>query len=237
MYKKTYALVLIVLACLNVFSARNATANLLNGREIATCDQASLVAASRWDVPLTILKAIARTESGTTQDGTFAPWPWSVNIEGRGKYLSSKQNAERFVRAALNNGYTNIDIGCFQINYRWHGENFSSVNAMLDPVQNAHYAAEFLSSLHQEFGNWESAAGAYHSRNKRLSEGYLRRFRLLLASLERGGTPSEVPSEPRHSPNTYPLLVRGGTAQLPGSLFSSSAEPRNRFIAHSSVTD
>ena len=60
-------------------------------------------------------------------------------------------------------GRRSFDVGCFQINYHWHGHNFPSLEAMFDPDTGADYAARFLQSLYAERGNWSAAAGAYHS--------------------------------------------------------------------------
>jgi soluble lytic murein transglycosylase-like protein len=66
-------------------------------------------------------------------------------------------------------GARSYDVGCFQINYRWHGQHFASLDQMFDPDANAAYAARFLSELYAEFGDWSRAAGAYHSRTPVLS--------------------------------------------------------------------
>ena len=50
-----------------------------------------------------------------------------------------------------------------QINYRWHGRAFPSLDAMFDPEYTATYAAQFLRTLYEERGSWSAAAGAYHS--------------------------------------------------------------------------
>jgi len=194
------------------------------------CDEASSRAANLTEVPIIILKAIARTESGTTRNGEFGPWPWTINVEGQGVYLETMQSAEKYITSSLKDGYTNIDIGCFQVNYRWHGRHFSNVGEMLDPNQNALYAATFLSRLYREFGNWERAAGAYHSRNQEYSDAYLSKFRPILSSLDTGMDSRRSTDDPESRPNLYPLLIVGDGSQTPGSLFSDGGKPRQRFI-------
>jgi hypothetical protein len=54
---------------------------------------------------------------------------------------------------------------------------------MLSPAQNARYAAGFLRDLHDEFGDWTVAAGAFHSRSRIHAERYLRRFHAIRAAL------------------------------------------------------
>ena len=203
---------------------------LVDANAQAVCDAASSRAANLSNVPISILKAIARTESGVTRNGAFKPWPWTVNVEGKGVYFESKRSAEKFIVSSLRDGHTNIDIGCFQINHRWHGRHFSNVTEMLDPDQNALYAATFLSRLYREFGNWERAAGAYHSRNQLHSDAYLEKFRPIFSSLETATDGRSRREEPESRTNLYPLLIFGNGSQTPGSLFSGGGAPRKPFI-------
>ena len=41
----------------------------------------------------------------------------------------------------------NIDIGCMQLNYRYHGRMFKNLNDMTDPEENIYYAGKFLKKL------------------------------------------------------------------------------------------
>ena len=214
------------------FPINPAHALLLSDRAKAQCDTASRNVAVQENVPLNVLKAIARTESGVTRDGTFAPWPWTVNVEGNGSFFPSKREAEHFIKQALRRGHQNIDIGCFQLNYRWHGENFATISDMLDPAQNASYAARFLSELYREFGDWENAAGAYHSRTKSHFDNYLKRFLPILASVTAGTEKTSTPFASRQATNGYPILQPGLTGQRHGSLFPLGVAPRNSLFAN-----
>ena len=49
-------------------------------------------------------------------------------------------------------GRTSFDVGCVQINYRWHGHAFPSLEDMFDPEWTATYAAQFLRTLYEERG-------------------------------------------------------------------------------------
>lgn len=210
-----------------------AFASIFAHRDIHACDQAASNAAQMSDVPVNILRAITRTESGKTQDGQFAGWPWTVNVEGRGMYFKTRKSAERYINEAIERGQTNIDIGCFQINFRWHGQHFNSIASMLDPVQNAHYAAQFLSELHHEFGEWKNAAGAFHSRNTTHSNDYLRRFLPILASLSGDAPRDPTPDRRKNKLNQYPLLNRGTGGQKRGSLFPTEVAPRGSLFSSS----
>jgi soluble lytic murein transglycosylase-like protein len=72
----------------------------------------------------------------------------------------------------LKAGITNVDIGCNQVNWRVHARSFASPNDVLDPLQNARFAAEFLRSLYAETGSWADAVARYHSRNPERAARY-----------------------------------------------------------------
>jgi soluble lytic murein transglycosylase-like protein len=55
---------------------------------------------------------------------------------------------------------------------RYHPTAFATIADALDPVANARYAARFLHELRDRFGDWERAAGAYHSTTSLLEEDY-----------------------------------------------------------------
>lgn len=156
------------------------------------CDSAAIFISRESGVPVDVLFAISRTETGRTIDGIFQSWPWTVNMEGRGKWFQSQKEAVDYVKRHKRRGAKSFDIGCFQINYRWHGESFTSISEMFDPIANARYAAKFLDSLHEEFGNWTDAAGAYHSRTPQYSRRYKRRFTDLLMNVQ-GSQPPHLP--------------------------------------------
>lgn len=136
------------------------------------CLSAAESAAAASDVPLSVLVAITQTETGRGQGGETQPWPWTVNMEGEGHWFENRDAALAYVFENYNRGARSFDIGCFQINFRWHGENFRSIEDMFDPTTNATYAAKFLSDLHAETGDWSAAAGAFHSRTEAQAAGY-----------------------------------------------------------------
>lgn len=238
MNKTTRATVaLFSVVCVTFSPLPVASSSIQDDRSFDICDRASVAAAKRSKVPLRILKAVARTESGITQHNVFRPWPWTVNIGGAGAYLRSKSEALNHITSHLRAGRTNIDIGCFQVNYRWHGEHFSSPQEMLDPHVNAQYAADFLSNLFDEFGDWERAAGAYHSRNAINSDAYLKKFRPILTALDTGAATPTGNTASDQKRNSFPLLRAGKRGRTPGSLFTTAAVPRNRFIENPALED
>ncbi|MEY8838384.1 transglycosylase SLT domain-containing protein [Cribrihabitans sp. XS_ASV171] len=148
------------------------------------CDRAARAAAERHGVPLDVMMAITRVETGRSAGGDLMPWPWTVNHDGKGHWFASRDAAQAFVFRIFKAGARSFDVGCFQINYRWHAEGFRSIDAMFDPEQNADYAARFLARLHGELGTWRAAAGAYHSRTESFAKVYRARFDRIRADVD-----------------------------------------------------
>ncbi len=145
-------------------------------RIAALCDNAAQIAAQNSNVPVDVLRAITRTETGRGGKSGLTPWPWTVNMEGTGKWFETEVEARSYVAKHFDRGARSFDVGCFQINYKWHHEAFASIDEMFDPTANAHYAARFLSDLYGEFGSWTKAAGAFHSRTPKYADKYMARF-------------------------------------------------------------
>ena len=153
----------------------------------AACEWAAMTAAAEMGVPPDILGALTLTETGRRRDGVVRPWAWSVNAEGAGSWFEDPAEALAFAQDRIDQGRPNLDIGCFQLNYRWHGENFPSVVEMFDPLENARYAARFVRDLYAETGDWRRAAGAFHSRTAVHADRYLARFDDLRATFSKHG--------------------------------------------------
>lgn len=147
------------------------------------CDASSAAAARAQNMPADALYAITLTETGRARGGSFRPWPWTVNMEGRGFWFDTREEAYAYVLERYNAGARSFDIGCFQLNYKWHGEHFPSIEAMFDPMTNATYAARLLSGLYDEYGDWTKAAGAYHSRTETYASRYRTRYARIRARL------------------------------------------------------
>ncbi len=179
-------------------------AQALASRDPGTlCDEAAAMAARDSGVPTDILLAITRVETGRTSGGTLRPWPWTMNHAGSGAWFPTRAEAVSAAEAALLAGGGNLDIGCFQVNHRWHGGNFASLDQMFDPAANARYAAGFLIRLHRELGTWPAAAAAYHSRSAGPASAYLTKVEAVLSSL--GATPDPAVQ----TEDGYPLLQAG----------------------------
>lgn len=185
------------------------------------CYAAARAASAETGVPLRILLALTLTETGRKRkDGTLAAWPWTLNKGGEGLWFDTLTEARDHLETALSEGVSNVDVGCFQLNHRWHGQSFDSLEDMLDPESNALYAARFVLRLYQGLGDWSEAAAAYHSGTPEYAERYMQRFEPIYAALE-GDLPDTPDSRPPRQ-NRFPLLL-AGTPQSAGSLVPLTA--------------
>lgn len=154
----------------------SANSEINDVRVSSMCDTASEMAARTHQVPLDVMRAISRTETGRRIQQDLRPWPWTVNMEGSGRWFKTEDEARAFVFAHFKRGARSFDVGCFQINYKWHGAAFRSIDEMFDPESNADYAARFLSQLFEEMDDWSLAVGAFHSRTPENAQVYAARF-------------------------------------------------------------
>lgn len=125
----------------------------------SVCEREMTRAAAHYGVPLGVLYAVGMTETG--RRGSLQPY--AMNIAGRPFFADSVDEALAEFRAARRQGVELIDLGCMQINYYYHGEQFRSVRAMFDPATNVAYAAEFLQRLRKREGSWTMAVARYHA--------------------------------------------------------------------------
>lgn len=195
------------------------------------CDRAAQKVAQETRVPLNVLRAITRTETGRGSADGMKPWPWTVNMEGRGIWFDTEQQAQVYVFRHFKKGARSFDVGCFQINYRWHGHAFSSIEQMFDPMENARYAALFLRELHTELGDWTRAAGAYHSRTHKHAARYLRRYAEIHEHLP------DITSVPAGLASSFPLSGSQNAPRAAGSLVPQSASPARSLFDRSERVD
>lgn len=141
--------------------------------DAAVCLRAAFRAAAKEGLPGDLIAAIGLTESGRAIDGgPLTIWPWTVNSEGKGRYFKDKASAIQWVREEQARGARSIDVGCMQINLRWHPDAFPDLDTAFDPEANAAYSAQYLSSLRAQYGSLEAAVGRYHSPTPWRQDGY-----------------------------------------------------------------
>jgi len=129
------------------------------------CQSATRQMEQQFNIPLNLLRAISITESGRWDQTTRAnvAWPWTVTSGGPGEFFPTKSAAINHVRTLQAKGIKNIDVGCMQINLRYHPDAFKSLDQAFDPYHNAQYGATFLTQLFERTHSWLQAAGHYHS--------------------------------------------------------------------------
>ena len=125
-----------------------------------------------------LLQTIASVESGKyiSSVGRRLPWPWTVHANGKGRYYKTKQEAITAVKELQASGYTNIDVGCMQINLKYHGSSFENLEEAFDPKKNVLYSASFLQKLYKKTNDWKKTAMQYHSKNTRRGINYKNRL-------------------------------------------------------------
>ncbi len=123
------------------------------------CEGEIHAAALKYDIPEGILYSVGLTETG--RKGSLQPY--ALNVEGKAYFAASRPEAMAAFQAARRQGSVLIDVGCMQINHHFHGEKFSSVEAMFDPRSNVEYAAKFLHDLHSRHETWTMAVARYHA--------------------------------------------------------------------------
>ena len=120
-----------------------------------------------------MLYAVALTESGrASTEGRIAPWPWTLNIDGRAHFAETREAAATLL--AKHRGKS-VDIGLLQVNTRWHGHRITDVAALLDPAVNLEIGAAILEeALGSAPGDLSAGIGRYHSSRSEHARPYAR---------------------------------------------------------------
>ncbi|OYU18471.1 MAG: invasion protein [Rhodobacteraceae bacterium PARR1] len=193
--------------------------------EAPDCARLAAEAGAAEGLPEGLLPAISLVETGKGDgQGGRMPWPWTLNQGGDSHYLDSAAEALAKLDAILATGTTNVDVGCMQLNWKWHSEAFASRADMLDPVQNTAYAARFLKELKNQLGSWELATAAYHSTDPDRGQAYAAKVSAaqetmiaLLPMLPEGQSPSVLLS-------AVPMRLQGLLALAGSPMFTAAAE-------------
>ncbi|EKS4618405.1 transglycosylase SLT domain-containing protein [Salmonella enterica subsp. enterica] len=119
--------------------------------------------AQQAGVPAELLYAVALTESGSRVPQGVRPWPWTLNVAGKGYRYATRQEActalNQFLRTT---NPKRIDAGLSQINIGWNGHYFDTPCDALAPYPNLQVSARLLRGHYDKWLNWSEAAGRYH---------------------------------------------------------------------------
>lgn len=188
-----------------------------------------------YGIPAHLLTAIAATESGRyhQQLKMPLPWPWTINVEGKGYYFDSKREAVAAVRKFQRQGIRSIDIGCMQVNLRHHPKAFASLNQAFDPRYNVAYAAKFLRENYEKDRSWRVAAGSYHSRTGPLGRKYsgkvFKNWRTILSRISRSGSVSAASKQMAYAGDSRANVV-SQPAQQKRKTTKRRVAPRMKII-------
>jgi hypothetical protein len=127
--------------------------------KLGPCEREMARAAQAENIPLAVLYSVGLTETG----GRGQLQPHAMNIDGVAVTSASLPEAMAKFNAAKAGGAKFIDIGCMQINHRFHGKNFTSLAAMFDERLNVAYAARFLKDLRARESSWTLAVARYNA--------------------------------------------------------------------------
>lgn len=126
-------------------------------------DRCFMEASRHYNVPESLLRAVAEIESGNKQ--------YALNIAGASHYPARKADALRLLITDRS-----FDVGIMQIN-RWWFDRFNySYELGLDACWNIKMGAYILAYEISKHGyNWD-AVGHYHSHTEQLRDSYIERL-------------------------------------------------------------
>ena len=146
--------------------------------------------ASERSIPSAVLYAVALTESGkqVASKGVYRPWPWTLNVAGRGYFFDSRLAAWQALTGWLKDGIRSVDIGLMQVNWHYHEERLGTPWQALDPYHNLRVGAEILQACYTARQDWWASVGCYHApANPQRADQYRRRVLSRWQQIERAG--------------------------------------------------
>ncbi|WP_261666558.1 lytic transglycosylase domain-containing protein [Erwinia mallotivora] len=120
--------------------------------------------AAAHGVPAEALYAVSLSESSRTLSSGVRPWPWTLNVAGKGYRYNSRIEAWRALQGFMkHHSLRRIDVGLAQVNLGWNGHHFTSTWEAFEPYTNLNAAATILRECWMRRpGSWLDAAGCYH---------------------------------------------------------------------------
>jgi len=125
------------------------------------------------DIPKGLLLGIGKAEAIRKINNKYIIWPWTINHAGKSLFFDNKEQMKNYVFKNLKRKDFNIDVGCMQINIKWHKNNFKKISDMFEVNPNISYAASFLKQLKNKHGSWDNAIKHYHSSDPKKNNPYL----------------------------------------------------------------
>lgn len=205
-FAKTIILLAILVCCLFKSNSYASTGKITETSISRECNKYFKILEYKYHMPKNLMKAIAYTESGkwSRHFRKNIVWPWTINSHGKGYYFKTKQEAIDKVKELKKMGRKSIDVGCMQINLKYHPDAFKNLDEALSPKHNIGYSAQFIANKYKRYNSWETAIRHYHNRKRKYSNRYLRRVLKIWdkANMEDDDKPSLVSSVN----NQYPVI-------------------------------
>ena len=136
------------------------------------------------DIPKGLLLGIGKAEAIRKINNKYIIWPWTINHAGKSMFFDTKKQMRNYVSKNLKKNDFNIDVGCMQINIKWHKNNFKKIADMFEVSPNISYAASFLLQLKNKHGSWDKAIKHYHSSDPKKNIPYLIKVKSFWKRLE-----------------------------------------------------
>ena len=144
-----------------------------NIEKLKLCENTIESIETQTDIPKGLLLGIGKAEAIRKIKNKFVIWPWTLNHAGKSMFFDTKKQMRNYVFKNLKRNDFNIDVGCMQINIKWHKNNFKKISDMFEVNPNISYAASFLQQLKNKHGSWDKAIKHYHSSDPRKNNPYL----------------------------------------------------------------
>ncbi len=146
------------------FASATCTAMPVDGGSVQAVPDAYRQIAAMERVPAESLYALAMVESTRKTAWGSKPWPWTINVAGKGYHYDTREEAMVALLGFVQRWpLKRIDVGVAQVNLGWNGHFFPSICDAFDPRLNLRAAAQILRACYDARpGSWVRAAGCYH---------------------------------------------------------------------------
>jgi hypothetical protein len=212
----------------SAISAIPATAQAQDG---ISCPQLIASTEAKRQIPRGLLMAIAVTESGVNG----VPNPHAMNIAGKTYHARDLEDMAQVISNNWSKGVRSIDVGCMQINLKYHGQKFARLTDLLHSPTNVDYGASYLIKLAIDRGSWREGVMDYHNKLSasrrqwygcKVWNNYLRINAATDGFINCGATPkgSSVASNATRKIDTQPISISGynqGAAPQPRTQYAS----------------
>lgn len=157
------------------------------------CLRQTYLQEKRQGIQPNLLSAITLVETGrySKKYPTGVAWPWTVHDGEKGYFYDTKAEAKNAVRELQKQGFDSIDVGCMQINLKYHPDAFDSLDDAFDPQKNVAYAGNFLKKMYEQTKSWGKAATAYHSKVQEKGRVYEDKLLEKFDKLTKFGNPAQ----------------------------------------------